>query len=182
MFLFIVFYLYSLFCVLFLFIFCFAFLFLFFYFCFLFYVFIFYFFYSDSRNHVFLYLPPPITLTFNWSKESNWNYPQESTQHSEHGESLKSRLLTSSLPSIRMSAWHNSTPTGRFFMKCCIWMSNFITYFAAISLFRSWLLSRATEVILYKTLIRPAVSYGAEAWTVTKKEEQATQICERKMF
>jgi len=39
------------------------------------------------------------------------------------------------------------------------------TYFAAISLFRSQLLSRATKIILYKTLIRPVVLYGAEAWT-----------------
>jgi len=57
-----------------------------------------------------------------------------------------------------------------------------ITYFVAISLFRSRLLSRATEIILYKTLIRPVVSCGAEAWTLTKKEEQAVLIFERKMF
>jgi hypothetical protein len=36
------------------------------------------------------------------------------------------------------------------------------TYFAAISLFRSRLLSRATKILLYKTLIRLVVSYGAE--------------------
>ena len=42
------------------------------------------------------------------------------------------------------------------------------TYFAAVSLFRSRLLSRATKILLYKTLIRPVVSHGAEAWTVTK--------------
>ena len=29
---------------------------------------------------------------------------------------------------------------------------------------------------------RPAVSYGAEAWTLTKKEEQALLIFERKVF
>ena len=54
------------------------------------------------------------------------------------------------------------------------------TYFAAISLFRSRLLSRATKIILYKTLIRPVVLCGAEARTLTKKEE-ALLIFERKI-
>ena len=49
-------------------------------------------------------------------------------------------------------------------------------------LFTSRPLSRATKIIIYKTLIRPVVSYGAEAWTLTKKEEQAVLIFERKMF
>ena len=35
------------------------------------------------------------------------------------------------------------------------------TYFAAIKLFRSRLLSRNTTNLLYKTLIRPVVAYGA---------------------
>jgi len=48
-----------------------------------------------------------------------------------------------------------------------------ITYFATISLFRSRHLSRATKILLHKTLIRPKVSYGAEGRTVTKREEQA---------
>jgi len=56
------------------------------------------------------------------------------------------------------------------------------TYFAAISLFRSRLLSRATKIILYKTLIRPVVTYGAEAWTLTKNEGKALLIFERKIF
>ena len=56
------------------------------------------------------------------------------------------------------------------------------TYFAAVSLFRSRLLSRATKIILYKTLIRPVGSCGAEVWTLTKKEEQALLIFERKIF
>ena len=56
------------------------------------------------------------------------------------------------------------------------------TYFAAISLFRNRLLSRATKIRLYKTLIRPAVTYGAETRTMTKKEEQAVLIFERKIF
>ena len=56
------------------------------------------------------------------------------------------------------------------------------TYFAAISLFRIRLLSRATKILLYKTLIGPIVSYGVEAWTMTKKDEQALLVFERKLF
>jgi hypothetical protein len=56
------------------------------------------------------------------------------------------------------------------------------TYFAAISLFRSQLLSRATKILLYKALIRPVVSHGVEAWTMTKKDEQALLVFERKIF
>jgi hypothetical protein len=56
------------------------------------------------------------------------------------------------------------------------------TYFAAINLFRNRLLSRVTKIILYKTLIRPVVTYGAETWTMTKREELALLIFERKMF
>ena len=57
------------------------------------------------------------------------------------------------------------------------------TYFVAISLFRSQLLSKATKIILHKTLTRlVVVLYGAEAWTLTKEEEQALLIFERKIF
>jgi hypothetical protein len=55
------------------------------------------------------------------------------------------------------------------------------TYFAAISLFRNRFLSRATKIILYKTLIRPVVTYGAETCTMIKKEEHALLIFERKI-
>ena len=56
------------------------------------------------------------------------------------------------------------------------------TNFDAISLFRSRILSRGTKIILYKTLIRPVVLCGAEAWTLTKKEEQAVLIFGVKIF
>ena len=55
-------------------------------------------------------------------------------------------------------------------------------YFEAINLFRNRFLSRATKIRLYKKLIKPIVTYGAETWTMTKKEEQALLIFERKIF
>ena len=64
---------------------------------------------------------------------------------------------------------------------CCHILAGNATYFAAMSLFGSRLLSRATKIILYKTL-RPVMSYGAEAWTLTKKEEKALLVFERKIF
>ena len=43
-------------------------------------------------------------------------------------------------------------------------------------------MSRATKIILHKTLTRPVVSYGAEAWTLTKNEQEALLVFERKIF
>jgi hypothetical protein len=56
------------------------------------------------------------------------------------------------------------------------------TYFAAISLLRNRLLSRATKIRLYKTLIRLVVTYAAETWEMTKNEEKAVLIFEGKIF
>jgi hypothetical protein len=55
-------------------------------------------------------------------------------------------------------------------------------YFAAVSLFRNRLLSRATKMRLYKTRESPAVTYGVETWSMAKKEKQALLIFERKIF
>jgi len=80
--------------------------------------------------------------------ETPGNSPEESIQHLEHGESLKSGIFTSCFrqrislvgafaklrtatisfvmsvcPSVRRSAWINSAPTGRIFMKFDIWIS-----------------------------------------------------------
>jgi len=43
-------------------------------------------------------------------------YPEESIRHSEHGESLKSRISSSCL-SVRLSAWNNSPSSGDLMFK-----------------------------------------------------------------
>jgi hypothetical protein len=54
-------------------------------------------------------------------------------------------------------------------------------YFANMKLLKSTLLSRHSKVKLYKTLIRPGVTYGAETWTMSAADENALRVFERKV-
>ncbi|KAI5642211.1 reverse transcriptase (RNA-dependent DNA polymerase) domain-containing protein [Phthorimaea operculella] len=46
----------------------------------------------------------------------------------------------------------------------------------------SKLISRRTKIRVYKTVIRPILMYGCEAWTLTLKEENKLLVAERKIF
>ncbi|XP_063380350.1 esterase B1-like [Cydia fagiglandana] len=46
----------------------------------------------------------------------------------------------------------------------------------------SKLLSRHTKLRIYKTVIRPILMYGCEAWTLTLKEENSLLVTERKVL
>ncbi|XP_063529640.1 uncharacterized protein LOC134740914 [Cydia strobilella] len=46
----------------------------------------------------------------------------------------------------------------------------------------SKLISRSTKIRVYKTVIRPILVYGCEAWTLTLKEENKLLVAERKIF
>jgi hypothetical protein len=54
-------------------------------------------------------------------------------------------------------------------------------YFADMKLLKSTLLSRHSKVRLYKTLIRPVVTYGAETCTMSAADESAFCVFERKV-
>jgi hypothetical protein len=49
-------------------------------------------------------------------------------------------------------------------------------YFAILSIRKSKILSRAAKLQVYKTLIRPVVTFRAETWTLTVTEENALRM------
>jgi len=55
-------------------------------------------------------------------------------------------------------------------------------YYSCGGLKKSRALNRSSKLKIYKTLIRPAVTYGCEAWTLTSRNEQQLRIFERKIL
>jgi hypothetical protein len=47
---------------------------------------------------------------------------------------------------------------------------------------KSRALNRSLKLKIYKNLIRPAVTYGCEAWTLTSRNEKQLRIFERKIL
>jgi len=47
---------------------------------------------------------------------------------------------------------------------------------------KSRALNRSSKLQIYTTLVRPAVTYGCEAWTLTSRNEQQLRIFERKIL
>jgi hypothetical protein len=43
-------------------------------------------------------------------------------------------------------------------------------------------LNRSSKLKIYKTLIRPVVTYGSETWTLTSRNEQQLKIFEGKIL
>jgi tRNA nucleotidyltransferase (CCA-adding enzyme) len=54
-------------------------------------------------------------------------------------------------------------------------------YFANTKHLQSTLLSKQSKVKLYKTLVRPVVTYGAETWTMSAADENALSAFEWKV-
>jgi hypothetical protein len=47
---------------------------------------------------------------------------------------------------------------------------------------KSKIISRRSKLQIYKTLIRPVVTYGAETWTLTTAEQNALRRFERRVL
>ena len=55
-------------------------------------------------------------------------------------------------------------------------------FFSLQTLFRSKYLSTSTKLRMYKTLVRPVVTYGSESWTLTADDERRLMTFERKVL
>jgi hypothetical protein len=55
-------------------------------------------------------------------------------------------------------------------------------YVANLSTLKSKIISKAVEIQVYKSLIRPVATCGAETWTLTVVEENALRMFERKVM
>jgi hypothetical protein len=47
---------------------------------------------------------------------------------------------------------------------------------------KSRALNRSSKLKTYKSLVRPVVTYGCEAWTLTNRDEQCLRIFERRIL
>jgi hypothetical protein len=55
-------------------------------------------------------------------------------------------------------------------------------YYANRQLVNNSLISRSSQLQIYRTVVRPVVTYGSESWTPTMKEETVLAVFERKIL
>jgi hypothetical protein len=55
-------------------------------------------------------------------------------------------------------------------------------YYANQMMLENRYINRGAKMQIYKTLIRPVVTYGYESWTMKKEDENILRRCERKII
>lgn len=55
-------------------------------------------------------------------------------------------------------------------------------YFALLKTLRSRSITRGTKLVIYKTLIRPVLTYASQTWTISRQNENSLLIFERKIL
>jgi hypothetical protein len=55
-------------------------------------------------------------------------------------------------------------------------------YAASHHMLKSKIIKRSVKMQIFKTLIRPVITYGPETWTLTKSDENLLRIFERKIL
>jgi hypothetical protein len=55
------------------------------------------------------------------------------------------------------------------------------SYFGLVNILKAKNINRKYKVIMYKTLIKPVLTYGAETWVLSKGDELRLGVFERKI-
>jgi hypothetical protein len=55
-------------------------------------------------------------------------------------------------------------------------------YYVNRQLFNSSLISKSSQLQIYRTVVRPVVTYGSESWTLTVEGDRALAVFERKIL
>ena len=56
------------------------------------------------------------------------------------------------------------------------------SYFGMVNMLKTKNMNRKHKLIIYKTLIRPVVMYGAETWVLSKADDSRLGVFERKIL
>jgi hypothetical protein len=56
------------------------------------------------------------------------------------------------------------------------------SYFGLVNILKAKNINRKFKVIIYKTLIKPILMYGAETWVLSKADELRRGVFERKIL
>jgi hypothetical protein len=56
------------------------------------------------------------------------------------------------------------------------------SYFGLVNILKAKDINRKYKVIIYKTLIKPVLMYGVEAWVLSKVDEMHLGVFERKIY
>ena len=56
------------------------------------------------------------------------------------------------------------------------------SYFGLVNILKAKNINRKYKVIIYKTLIKPVLVYGAETWVLSKADELRLGVFERKIL
>ena len=56
------------------------------------------------------------------------------------------------------------------------------SYFGLVNVLKAKNINRKFKVIIYKTLIKPILMYGAETWVLSKADELRRGVFERKIL
>ena len=104
------------------------------------------------------------------------------TKKTPHQQTNKIQIGVHSFDKVNEFVYLGSLLTSNNELKDEINRRISIAYYALLPIIKSKIIARKTKLNIYKTLIRPIVTYGAETWTLTKSVSARLAVFERKVL